>query len=57
VLARGVPTDPFERGIISRAGVGARLNLFGYMVVELDYLRAFALDRGWSWQFNLLPGY
>jgi hypothetical protein len=37
--------------------VGARLNLFGYMVVELDYLRAFALDRGWSWQFNLLPGY
>jgi WD40 repeat protein len=57
VLARGVPTDPFERGIISSAGVGARLNLFGYMVVELDYLRAFALDRGWSWQFNLLPGY
>lgn len=56
-LTRGIPSNPLDRGVISSAGVGARVNLFGYMVAELDYLRAFALENGWRWQFNLLPGY
>ena len=40
------------------AGVAARINLFGYAVAEIDYVRP--LDRpgrGWLWQFNLLPGF
>jgi Tol biopolymer transport system component len=57
VLTRGVPAGETERGIMSSAGVGARMNLFGYLVAEVDYLRAFALDRGWRWQLNLLPGF
>jgi Tol biopolymer transport system component len=57
ILARGIPADPLERGIMSSAGVGARMNVFGYLIVELDYVRAFALQNGWRWQFNLLPGY
>ena len=42
---------------MTSAGAGARVNLFGYMVVEIDYLRAFALDDGWRWAFNFLPGF
>ena len=41
---------------MTSAGVGARINLFGYMVVEIDYLKAFALDNGWRWQFSAIPG-
>jgi hypothetical protein len=37
--------------------VGARVNLFGYMVLEIDYVRAFALDNGWQWQFSAIPGF
>jgi hypothetical protein len=38
--------------------VAARLNLFGYAVVEIDRVRP--LDRprkGWHWQFNIGPGF
>ncbi len=40
------------------AGVAARINLFGYAVAEIDYVRP--LDRpgrGWLWQFNFMPGF
>ncbi len=57
VLERGVPEGAMERGIMTSAGAGARVNLFGYMVVEINYLRAFALDNGWKWAFNFLPGF
>lgn len=46
-----------ERGILTSAGVGARVNLFGYMIVEIDYVNAFQRDRGWHWQFNFQPGF
>lgn len=39
-------------------GVAARINLFGFAVGEIDYVRP--LDRpgrGWLWQFNLRPGF
>jgi Tol biopolymer transport system component len=44
------------RDFVSSAGVGARVNLFGYAVVEVDYVRP--LDRqGWHWVFNFSPGF
>ncbi|HEX6925805.1 MAG TPA: BamA/TamA family outer membrane protein [Longimicrobiaceae bacterium] len=56
-LQRGVPEEPGARGIMTSAGAGARVNFFGYLVVEINYLRAFALDDGWKWAFNFLPGF
>jgi Tol biopolymer transport system component len=57
VLRRGIPAAVEERGVMTSAGAGARVNLFGYMVVEIDYVRAFALENGWKWAFNFLPGF
>ena len=39
-------------------GAAARVNLFGFAVAEINYVRP--LDRpgrGWLWQFNLRPGF
>ena len=39
-------------------GAAARVNVFGFAVAEIDYVRP--LDRpgrGWLWQFNLRPGF
>jgi Tol biopolymer transport system component len=43
---------------VKSVGAGARINLFGYAVVEIDYVKP--LDRprkGWIWQFNFSPGW
>src|SRR5690606_13118339 len=57
VLRRGLAQGEGERGILTSAGVGARVNLFGYLVVEMNYLRAFSLSDDWRWQFNFIPGF
>jgi WD40 repeat protein len=45
-----------SRDFVSSFGAGARVNLFGYAVVEVDYVRP--LDRtGWHWTFNFSPGF
>jgi hypothetical protein len=49
--------DPLRRGFMTSAGVGARVNLFGYFVVEMDYVNAFERQRGWHWQFAIQPGF
>lgn len=54
---RGVEGALDERGIVSSAGVGARVNLFGYFVVEAAYVKPFERTRGWHWQFALQPGF
>ncbi|HUE95219.1 MAG TPA: hypothetical protein VMN39_01080 [Longimicrobiaceae bacterium] len=54
---RGVPSSSADRGIMTSAGVGARINLLGMMVVEIDYVNGFARDRGWHWQFSFVPGF
>jgi Tol biopolymer transport system component len=54
---RGVPDDPARRGLMTSAGVGARANLFGMVVVEIDYVNAFERERGWHWQFSFIPGF
>jgi hypothetical protein len=46
------------RKFVRSVGAGARINLFGYAVVEIDYVHP--LDRpqkNWIWQFNLSPGW
>jgi hypothetical protein len=43
---------------VSSVGGGARVNLFGFAVMEIDFVRP--LDRpgrGWIWQFNFRPGF
>jgi dipeptidyl aminopeptidase/acylaminoacyl peptidase len=46
-----------ERYLLTSGGVGARINLLGYVIVEINYVNAFELDRGWHWQFALQPGF
>ncbi len=44
--------------VLSSAGGALRVNLFGFAILELDYVRPF--DRpgvGWLWQFGLNPGF
>ena len=46
------------RKFVKSVGAGARINLFGYAVVEIDYVHP--LDRpqkNWIWQFNFSPGW
>jgi len=43
---------------VKSVGAGARINVFGYAVVEIDYVHP--LDRpqkNWIWQFNFAPGW
>jgi WD40 repeat protein len=47
-----------DRKPVSSTGIALRMNLFGYAVGEVDYVKP--LDRplqGWMWQFNLSPGF
>jgi Tol biopolymer transport system component len=57
VFARGLQADDERRGLISSAGVGGRINLFGYAVLEIAYARPFVGDQAWHWQFALQPGF
>lgn len=47
-----------EREFVKSVGLAARVNVFGYAVAEINYVRP--LDRpgrGWLWQFALRPGF
>jgi Tol biopolymer transport system component len=57
VLRRGLTEDPEERGILTSAGVGGRINLLGFAILEVDYVNGFESDRGWHWVFALQPGW
>jgi Tol biopolymer transport system component len=54
---RGVPTTPGERGIMTSVGAGARVNLFGMLILEIDYVNPLARARDWHWQFSFVPGF
>ena len=45
------------RRFVSSVGAGARVNLFGYAIVEVDYVRPLDRDKGWHWVFNFSPGF
>ena len=42
----------------AKAGIAARINVFGFAVAEIDYVRPFDRPgRGWLWQFSFRPGF
>ena len=44
--------------MVTSVGAAMRANLFGFAVGELAYARPLDRpDRGWVWQFNLMPGF
>ena len=46
------------RDPVFSAGVGLRINLFGFAVAEVDLVRPFDRPgKGWVWQFELQPGF
>ena len=57
VFRRGANLEPGERGILSSTGVGARINLLGFAVMEVDYVKPLDSDRDWHWQFSFQPGF
>jgi hypothetical protein len=47
-----------SRDGVASAGLALRVNLFGVAVGELDFARPFQRPgRGWTFQFNLAPGF
>ena len=54
---RGVDPELDRRGILTSAGVGGRVNLFGYVVLEAVYVNGFERSAGWHWEFALQPGF
>jgi Tol biopolymer transport system component len=52
---------PFSPGApkpVTSQGVAFRMNLFGFAVGELDYVRPNDRpQRGWMWRFNFQPGF
>jgi hypothetical protein len=49
---------PSDREPVKSVGAAMRINVFGFAVAEIDYVRP--LDRpqrGWVWQFSLRPGF
>ena len=47
-----------ERTSVSSAGLGLRVNVFGYLVVGVNYVKPFDRpDKGWYFQFSFWPGF
>jgi hypothetical protein len=51
--------DRFEdsSSLLRSIGTGARVNAKGIMIFELDAVRRFDAARGWTFSFNLRPGF
>ncbi|HMA44658.1 MAG TPA: BamA/TamA family outer membrane protein [Gemmatimonadales bacterium] len=49
--------DVRRQGVTS-VGAALRMNLFGFAVAELDYVKPFQRpDKGWYWELSLTPGF
>jgi hypothetical protein len=57
VFRRGIQEDPTERGLLTSVGVGGRINLLGFLILEIDYVNPLASTRGWHWQVAVQPGF
>ena len=57
VLGRGVQEEELDRGLLTSAGFGGRINVLGAVIVEINYVRPLERDVGWQWQFALQPGF
>jgi Tol biopolymer transport system component len=42
---------------VKSVGIAARMNLFGFAIGEIAYVKPIDRDRGWLWQFALRPGF
>ena len=59
-IAWGETNSPFNGGKQEWArsiGAAARMNLFGFAIGEVAYVKPLDRDRGWLWQFSLRPGF
>jgi Tol biopolymer transport system component len=47
-----------DRDWVRSAGAALRVNVFGFAIAEIDYVRPLDRSRrGWLWQFGLTPGF
>jgi outer membrane protein assembly factor BamA len=47
-----------HRQAVTSAGAVMRMNLFGFAVAELDYVKPFQRpQKGWYWELSLAPGF
>ena len=47
-----------DRGLVSSAGFGLRVNPFGYVILEFAGVKPFDRpDNGWRFVFNIVPGF
>jgi len=54
----GSETRPGENRPVSSAGIGLRMNLLGYLVVGLNYVKPLSRPgKGWFLQFSIWPGF
>jgi outer membrane protein assembly factor BamA len=56
-FTRGPGDTATDRGFLTSGGVGARINLFGYLIAEADFVKPFDRPEGWHWQFSFQPGF
>lgn len=56
-FVRGPGDSITDHGFLTSAGVGARLNLFGYLIAEADFVNALDRTNKWHWQFSFQPGF
>lgn len=56
-FTRGPGDSLDQRGFLTSGGVGARINLFGYLIAEANFVNAFDRPNGWHWQFSFQPGF
>ena len=56
-FTRGPGDSLDQRGFLTSGGFGARVNLFGYLIAEADFVNAFDRPNGWHWQFSFQPGF
>ena len=45
-----------DREPVYSAGAGLRVNVFGFVIFEIDRVRAFQRHK-WLWQFSFVPGF
>jgi Tol biopolymer transport system component len=46
------------RQVVTSYGIAGRLNLLGFLIIEADFVHPNDRpDKGWYWQFNLLPAF
>jgi hypothetical protein len=46
-----------DRDAVRSFGFGARVNLLGFLVAEVDLVKPVDRERGWLWQFNFMGGF